>query len=266
MAANFWTSTHAKQLVSREQLLNCSQEDRSRGLTATEVQHLKVFFISFIAEICRGCRLRQRVAATASVFFHRYLLRVPIVHCDPFVVAGGCVYVASKVEETSLQAKLVLHFMSKKCETEKYTIKSLLDMEAQILEKLDFSLVVFSPYKPLSQHLEGLKPKLSENAFKSLAERSWAIMNDSYRTSLCLCYPPFLIALGCLCFAASLSGVGLETWLEDIEADWNTVYDITMDLSAMYEEHRNVINSKETARLLAVLKRDDNSGPAQDKT
>ena len=52
----------------------------------------------------RACT-RHRVAATASVYFRRFYLKNCFCHVDPRLVFVGCIYLASKVEESQLQAK-----------------------------------------------------------------------------------------------------------------------------------------------------------------
>ena len=63
---------------------------------------------------CKGFRIMHpRVAATACVFFRRFYLRNDFCTVDPRAVAPAALYLAAKVEETLLQARLLFHTMQK---------------------------------------------------------------------------------------------------------------------------------------------------------
>lgn len=113
-----------------------------------------------------------------------------MVEYDPRLVAPTCLYLASKAEESTVQARLlvfymkklskllllksehVIHFLQKVIvdiqfkvwsaktslfgvtdadEKYRYEIKDILEMEMKILEAINYYLVVFHPYRSLSQ-------------------------------------------------------------------------------------------------------------------
>jgi cyclin C len=76
--------------------------------------------------------LHFRVTATASVYFRRFYLRNCFCHVDPRLVYVGCVYLASKAEESVLPAKPLVAFMKKHRPGWNYDIKNLLDIEMVI--------------------------------------------------------------------------------------------------------------------------------------
>lgn len=80
-----------------------------------------------------------------------------------------------------------------------YTEKEMLECEFYALEVLEYDLVVYHPYRPLLTFLEDF-------GLKDLTEQAWAIVNDSFRTDLCLHYPPYLIALAAIYIALNFSG------------------------------------------------------------
>lgn len=55
----------------------------------------------------RKVALRQRVIATATVFFKRFYLKNAYAETDPFLVIAACCYVAAKAEECPVSIKLV---------------------------------------------------------------------------------------------------------------------------------------------------------------
>ena len=52
---------------------------------------------------------RQRVTATASVFFRRFYLKNSYCETDPFIVIAACCYVAAKAEESPVHIKTVIN-------------------------------------------------------------------------------------------------------------------------------------------------------------
>ena len=103
---------------------------------------------------------------------------------DPRLIAPTCLYLASKVEESTVQARLLVFYIKKMCgmsynhvychiymeklqqttfslspslqsagsdDKYRFEIKDILEMEMKLLEALDYYLVVFHPYRPLLQ-------------------------------------------------------------------------------------------------------------------
>ncbi|KAL7058652.1 hypothetical protein AAHC03_012848 [Spirometra sp. Aus1] len=78
-----------------------------------------------------------------------------------------------------------------------YRAQDVFECEFILMEAMDCSLIVFHPYRPLVKFCEDLRPQML-GMTDCLLERAWHIVNDSMRTDLCLHYPPYLIALGCI--------------------------------------------------------------------
>ncbi|KAG5567227.1 hypothetical protein RHGRI_002700 [Rhododendron griersonianum] len=114
-----------------------------------------------------SCTVIDLVVATAVAYMRRvytkYVLLRPgvgrkmfwksMTEYDPRVLAPTCLYLASKAEESTVQARLLVFYTRKIYTDEKYRyeIKDILEMEMKILEALNYYLVVFHPYRALSQ-------------------------------------------------------------------------------------------------------------------
>lgn len=61
-----------------------------------------------IAKLGKKLQLRQRVIATATVFFRRFYVKNLYCETDPFIVIAACVYVAAKAEESPIHIKNVV--------------------------------------------------------------------------------------------------------------------------------------------------------------
>lgn len=248
MAANFWTSTQLKWLMPKERLLQCQQEDRAKGLSEHHLQQLKVYFTQYIFDMANSIKLRQRVAATAVVYFRRLYAGSSFSVHDPHLVAPGCLYLASKVEESVVAGKMLLASMRRLRPAWQYELKDLLDMEMIILEALDTHLVMFSPYISLTKLLE------SDAQLADLSQNAWAALNDVYRTDAPLVYAPHVLALGCLYLASVICSRDITAWLEGVDADINQIYAVCSELINMYETYRVPISQEECRRLLAAVR------------
>jgi transcription initiation factor TFIIIB Brf1 subunit/transcription initiation factor TFIIB len=61
-----------------------------------------------ISKLGKKLQLRQRVIATATVFFRRFYVKNSYCETDPFIVVAACCYVAAKAEESPVHIKNVI--------------------------------------------------------------------------------------------------------------------------------------------------------------
>lgn len=50
-----------------------------------------------------------------------------------------------------------------------------------------------------------------------------AVLNDSYRTNLCLLHAPYMIAIACMHIASVLLGRSIQSWLESLTCNFDEV-------------------------------------------
>ncbi|KAG6899349.1 hypothetical protein C0993_011040 [Termitomyces sp. T159_Od127] len=192
---------------------------------------------SAISKLGKKLGLRQRAIATASVFFRRFYLKNAYCETDPFMVIAACCYVAAKAEESPVHIKNVVTESRLLFSQDTYNAKyfpsdhtKLAEMEFYLVDDLECDLVVFHPYRTLltlcrketaeSASLFGSEEgeagevgtgigadegprywgtgegqlELTENALQT----AWFIINDTYRSDLCLLHPPHIIAIAAL--------------------------------------------------------------------
>ncbi|KAK9835001.1 hypothetical protein WJX81_003331 [Elliptochloris bilobata] len=239
VAADFWSSSHARWLLAPERLQEAHAQDLAKGLSREHVHQVKAFVVQYIEDLAKSSQsyVRRRVVATACVYLRRFYVRRCLCEYDPRSVAPACLYLAAKAEEAQAQAKALFHFMKKLNASGRYQqmpaleMKDLLDLEMAIMEELDFNLVVFSPYQDLMTFLKNA-------GMLDIAECAWAVLNDSYRTDESLVHPPYIIAIGCMVVAAALTDRNLQPWLEGLTCDLEEVYSVTQALFEMYESYR----------------------------
>ncbi|CAN6211188.1 unnamed protein product [Urochloa humidicola] len=236
MAANFWTSSHCKQLLDPEDVDVVPAADRERGITPEEFRLVKIHMSFHIWRLAQQVKVRQRVLATAVTYFRRVYTRKSMSEYDPRLVAPTCLYLASKVEESTVQARLLVFYIKKMCGTgsdDKYRfeIKDILEMEMKLLEALDYYLVVFHPYRPLLQLLQ-------DAGITDLTQFAWGLVNDTYKMDLILIYPPYMIALACIYIASVLKDKDTTSWFEELHVDMNTVKNISMEILDFYDTYK----------------------------
>ncbi|PKA57476.1 Cyclin-C1-1 [Apostasia shenzhenica] len=115
MAANFWTSSHQRQLLDPEKIDIVHPIDKERGLTLDEFKLIKIHMTNHIWRVAQQVKVRQRVIATAVTYFRRVYTRKSFSEYDPRLVAPTCLYLAAKAEESTVQARLLVFYIKKMC-------------------------------------------------------------------------------------------------------------------------------------------------------
>ncbi|KAL8129289.1 hypothetical protein V2J09_018444 [Rumex salicifolius] len=232
MAANFWNSSHYKRLLDPEYVEAVQSLDKERGITVEDFKLIKMHMANCVVKLANQVKVRQRVVATAITYMRRVYTRKSMTEYEPRLVAPACLYLASKAEESTIQAKVVHYYMKRIYTLEKYRyeIKDILEMEMKILEALDFYLVVFHPYHSLTELLQdaGMGDKES-------IQFTWGLVNDTYKMDLILIYPPHMIALACIYIASVFKEKDTIAWFEELHVDMNAVKNISMEILDFYD-------------------------------
>ncbi|XP_066110540.1 cyclin-C isoform X1 [Saccopteryx bilineata] len=257
MAGNFWQSSHYLQwILDKQDLLKERQKDL-KFLSEEEYWKLQIFFTNVIQALGEHLKLRQQVIATATVYFKRFYARYSLKSIDPVLMAPTCVFLASKVEEfgvvsnTRLSAAatsvLKTRFSYAFPKEFPYRMNHILECEFYLLELMDCCLIVYHPYRPLLQYVQDMG---QEDMLLPLA---WRIVNDTYRTDLCLLYPPFMIALACLHVACVVQQKDARQWFAELSVDMEKILEIIRVILKLYEQWKNFDERKEMATILSKM-------------
>jgi len=167
-------------------------------------------------------------------FFKRFYLKTCFTEFDPRLVGPTMLFLAAKVEECS-----VPNFVKNLKGVDPawpYTMDSMLECEFYALHYLNFDLIVFHPYRPLTQYLaDGKAPDTLQTA--------WSIVNDSYRTDLSLMYAPYLIAIAAIYMACNFLSKDYNAWLEKSlnvkleDSHHRQIVAITKKMLRLYDEY-----------------------------
>ncbi|KAJ8581017.1 cyclin-like protein [Rhizopogon salebrosus TDB-379] len=238
MATDFWASSHYKRwIVDRATLRQARADDLQYVDDPEYLDFFSIFFTNVITKLGKKLSFRQRVIATAIVFFRRFYIKNLYCETDPFIVIAACCYVAGKAEESPVHIKNMVAEARLFFSQQPYSIKyfpsdnsKLAEMEFYLVADLECDLTVFHPYRTLlsickkesSNDLQteagevgvGVDDgprywgsgegqlELPDDAF----QLAWSIINDTYRSDLCLLYPPHLLAITALYLTVILHG------------------------------------------------------------
>lgn len=120
------------------------------------------FETTVITKLGKKLNFRQRVIATAIVFFRRFYIKNAYCETDPFVVIAACCYVAGKAEESPMHIKNVV------------AEARLFFSRASSLSSLSLSLLFFKLARRISMAcIVGMQNNLMESSRFPLTIRSW---------------------------------------------------------------------------------------------
>ncbi|CAB4375691.1 unnamed protein product [Rhizophagus irregularis] len=204
MAANFWTSTHGTNwLLSRQALADCRKIDR-QYVNEQDLIKVNIWFAQIITDLGRRLQVRQVIIATAITYFKRFYTKNSFRNTEPNLVAATCMYLACKIEESPQHIKAIITdmktIMQERGENFTYENQKVAEMEFYLLEELDFNMIVYHPYRSLMTLAQDLGTKNED------VQWAWYVINDSYRTDMCLLYPPHVVAAAALYLRIALRG------------------------------------------------------------
>ncbi|KAI0082687.1 cyclin-like protein [Panus rudis PR-1116 ss-1] len=187
------TPSHTTSAIPLERELY----DRSRG-------------VEFLFRLGVSLGLPSSAMYTAATWFHRFYMRYSMEDYHRQDVAAACIFLATKTEECGRKLRDVAKIACAKArkvdpkeiaddsrEVEEAQTNILLTEEV-LLEALCFDFVVDPPQAELVDLLDAREQPAD------LEDYAWSIANDSYRTPLCLLFPPNIIATTCFVLAQHL--------------------------------------------------------------
>ena len=212
--------------------------------------------VNFITQVGIMLKLPQLTLATASVYLHRFFMRHGMQQqsnkagLHHYSAAATALFLATKVEENCRKMKelvvaccrvaqkqpnLVIDDQNKEYWKWRDTI---LQNEDLLLEALCFDLQLEQPYRILFEFLQYYG--VQEN--KILRNTSWAFLNDSHITTMCLLHSPRVVAGAALYAGVKLAGITLpddesgRAWWDHLELD---VMEIQRACNLMFDVYEN---------------------------
>ncbi|CAN1237778.1 CYCL1-1 [Linum grandiflorum] len=231
--------------LTDEQLQN--SPSRKDGIDEETETSLRRYGCDLIQESGILLRLPQAVMATGQVLFHRFFCKKSLAKFNVKKVAAGCVWLASKLEESPRRARhVIIVFHRMECRRENLPIE-FLDMsskkfaelkvelsrtERHILKEMGFVCHVEHPHKFISNYLATLGAASPE-----LSQEAWNLANDSLRTTLCVRFKSEVVACGVVYAAARRFQVPLPEnppWWKAFDADKSSIDEVCRVLAHLY--------------------------------
>ena len=231
------SATSSRWLLQHRSKTRPKKEDIDLLSSTRSVHLVRHYYLSFISQLAQRCRLRQRVVATAQVFFRRFYTQSSLAQHDPALIAVTTLLIAAKVEECAINAKALAKQLQPTTSSGsgstivvgwQYSVSDVLDCEFVVLHSLLFDLVIFHPYRPLVHFLSAFAPSNPQHA--ELVQHSWELVNESYYSDVVMLYPPYVIAISCVYMAAHMLNIDYRAWLRGIVISQQVIADCTHQL------------------------------------
>ncbi|KAJ7709934.1 cyclin-like protein [Mycena rosella] len=160
--------------------------------------------IEFLFRLGSSLVLPTSAILTAATWFHRFYMRYSMEDHHRQDVAASCIFLATKTEECGrklrdvariCQVKITGHDVLPESKEVEQCQASILLTEEVLLEAICFDYVVESPHSKLVDLFDAHDDDIR------VQECAWSFAHDSFRTTLCLLYPPQIIAAACYVLA-----------------------------------------------------------------
>lgn len=186
----FPISALSRTPTAQDRSLHEEMYDRSRG-------------IEFLYRLGCSIGLHSPGLFTAATWFHRFFMRFSMLDYHRQTIAAACIFLATKTEECGRKLRDVARVSTSKAkgidvcdipengpDVEEVS-GQILAAEEVLLEALCFDFVVDSPHADLVEIFD------AHDVGDRFQDLAWSIAHDSYRTPLCVLYPPKIIATAC---------------------------------------------------------------------
>ena len=248
--ALFLTCGHSSRwLLQSRSKARPRKEDIDLLGSIRSVHAVRHYYLHFLSQLAQRCRLRQRVVATAQVFFRRFYTQSTVAQHDPALIAATALLIAAKVEECAVNAKALVKQLQPAATVSTtrgsgpvgvvvggtavmalewpYSVADVIDCEFVVLHALLFDLIVFHPYRPLVHFVSFFQ---SHERYADLVQRSWELVNESYYSDVVLLFAPYVVATSCLYMAAHMMDVEYRGWLKSMSTPQQVILDCTHEL------------------------------------
>lgn len=216
----------------------------------------------FILKVGMQLRLPQPTISTACVFLHRFYMRFTLKEFHYYDIAATSLFLATKCEETGRKLKDIVIACARTAQKNPTAIVDeqskdywrwrdvILYNEELLLEALCFDLIIEHPYSSLKEYWRRF------GGSREIAKTAWACANDTYRTTICLCYDINTIAVACLYYASVFSGQPLDEhggrpWYESLDVDMSSVIQVITTMVELYESAQQIAKDGYDPKALA---------------
>ncbi|KXZ56259.1 CYCL1 protein [Gonium pectorale] len=232
--------------LTDEQLANTPsrQHDIDEETEAT----LRIYGCELIQEAGILLKCPQAVMATGQVLFQRFYCRKSLKDFNARRMALACLFLATKLEENHRRTRDILMVFDRVIkrregskslpllipETREYDQmkERVITYERILLKTFGFIIHAVHPHKYVGSFVHSLE---GGNELQQLA---WNILNDSYRTTLCVRFKGNVVAAGAIYLAARRLQVPLPDnppWWEAFKVPTEQLVEVVLTLNDLYQ-------------------------------
>nr|CAD7259582.1 unnamed protein product [Timema shepardi]CAD7570605.1 unnamed protein product [Timema californicum] len=251
-------------LLPKERILSSpSQVD---GLDQETETDLRILGCELIQTAGILLKLPQVAMATGQIMFQRFFYSKSFVRHSMEITAMGCMYLASKIEESPRRLRDVINVFHhiKEVKAQKIIQAIILDQsylslksqvikaERQVLKELGFCVHVKHPHKIIVMYLQ----VLGLLNHQTLMQNAWNYMNDSLRTDVFVRYHPETIACACIYLTSRNLSICLPkkpAWYTIFGASEDELKDICCRIQGLYVRAKP--DQEQLARQVELLRR-----------
>ncbi|TFK54909.1 cyclin-like protein [Heliocybe sulcata] len=207
MGAVGYSSPSSSQWLFPVGALNATPSTETSGISLEKELYDRARGVEFLFRLGTSLALPGSAMFTAATWFHRFYMRYSMEDYHRQDVAASCIFLVTKTEECGRKLRdvaKVYHMKVAGVEASQVPPDSpevelcqvmILQTEEALLEALCFDFVVDNPHAELADLFDA-----HPDEFK-VQEYAWSFASDSYRTPLCILYPPRVIAAACYILA-----------------------------------------------------------------
>mmetsp|Transcript_33380 Transcript_33380/g.46591 ORF Transcript_33380/g.46591 Transcript_33380/m.46591 type:complete len:298 (+) Transcript_33380:169-1062(+) len=236
------------RLSTKKELLNTPS--RKDGIDVQTENKIRRKSVALIQEAGIRLELPCQAICTAIHFFHQFYVKCSLKKYSHLLTAQTCLFLASKVEETSRRIRDVMNTTYRLRYPDKPPLQvtdtegywqmkdTVVRHEQLVLRVLGFNMSSRHPHHYALHFLQDL------NGSEELAILTWSLLNDSLRTTLCLQYKPEPIACAAIYLAAEMMNhqMGRDgEWWHKFGTNRHEIEDICMQMLNLYEESDSVL-------------------------
>jgi hypothetical protein len=167
---------------------------------------------SNISNICNAKNYSQEIFGVAMTLFHYYSYFKSFRDFDRSEISVACVFLACKIEYTFLkveEATDIFHRIKRGPSMGgQIQVPDFTKFEVDILTFIGFEMDIETPHKYFVYYLEKLNPSFLRDP--RLINFGFLLINDVYRSNLCIYHPAKYIAIACLFFTLSEEGPNIN--------------------------------------------------------
>jgi hypothetical protein len=187
------------------------------GLSQNIINNFFDEVFSNISNICNAKNYSDEIFGVAMTLFHYYSYFKSFRDFDRTEVSVACVFLACKIQYTFLKVEEAIDIFNRIKRGSSISGHAqgpdFTKFEVDILTFIGFEMDIETPHKYFVYYLEKLNPGYAKD--NKIINFGFLLINDLYRSNLCIYHPSKYLAMACLFFTLSEDGFNNNNCVND---------------------------------------------------